>query len=88
MRQLYGAVPLTDRTRDLFDDNMFGVFTAITGPGRTYLGVAPVEFPCRRSRPARWQAVCETEMIGYGFAAVRASAIDGQRHLGQDPLPG
>ncbi|WP_063047249.1 FAD-dependent oxidoreductase [Nocardia pseudovaccinii] len=216
VRQLYGAVPLTDRTRDLFDDNMFGVFTAITGPERTYLGVAPVEFPvppqqagaaagltllpvsdymtcsfgARREwfedsaevlramngaqlhaimtaatrdwhslvreivahcqpdslfalplrtsvpidpwpttpvtllgdaihamSPAAGSGACtalrdaarltialtearaggdlivalrayETEMIGYGFAAVRAGAIDGQRHLGQDPLPG
>ncbi|WP_433525508.1 FAD-dependent oxidoreductase [Nocardia pseudovaccinii] len=216
VRQLYGAVPLTDRTRDLFDDNMFGVFSAITGPERTYLGVAPVEFPvppqhagaaagltllpvsdymtcsfgARREwfedsadvlramngaqlhaimtaatrdwhprvreivarcqpdslfalplrtsvpidpwpttpvtllgdaihamSPAAGSGACtalrdaarltialtearaggdliaalrayETEMIGYGFAAVRAGAIDGQRHLGQDPLPG
>ncbi|MGW4766960.1 FAD-dependent oxidoreductase [Nocardia sp. NPDC004278] len=45
VRQLYGAVPLTDRTRNLFDEDMFGVFTVITGPERTYLGVAPVQFP-------------------------------------------
>jgi 2-polyprenyl-6-methoxyphenol hydroxylase-like FAD-dependent oxidoreductase len=43
--QLYGAIPLTDRTRSLFDDRMFGIFTAIAGPERTFLGVAPVEFP-------------------------------------------
>ncbi|WP_433601952.1 FAD-dependent oxidoreductase [Nocardia sp. CA-135953] len=30
----------------------------------------------------------ETEMIDYGFAAVRAGAIDGQHHLRQHPLPG
>ncbi|MEV5836197.1 hypothetical protein [Nocardia sp. NPDC052112] len=30
----------------------------------------------------------ETAMIDYGFAAVRAGAINGQRHLGPDPLPG
>jgi 2-polyprenyl-6-methoxyphenol hydroxylase-like FAD-dependent oxidoreductase len=45
VRQLYGAIPLTDRTRVLFDDRMFGIFTAIAGPERTFLGVAPVEFP-------------------------------------------
>ncbi|MFI7666651.1 FAD-dependent oxidoreductase [Nocardia sp. NPDC049526] len=216
VRQLYGAMPLTDRTRDLFEDDMFGVFTAVTGPERTYLGVAPVEFPvppqqagamagltllplsdymtcsfgarrewfadsgealraangaklhaimtaatrdwhprvreivahCRPDSlfalplrtsvpidpwpttrvtllgdaihamsPAAGSGACtalrdaarltvaltearasgdpiaalrayETEMIDYGFAAVRAGAIDGQRHLGQDPLPG
>ncbi|MFE9323014.1 FAD-dependent oxidoreductase [Nocardia sp. NPDC052278] len=216
VRQLYGMVPLTDRTRDLFDDDMSGVFTAITGPDRTYLGVAPVAFPvppqqagaeaglsllpvsdymtcsfgARREwfadsaealramngaqlhaimtaatrdwhprvreivahcqpdslfalplrtsvpidpwpttpvtllgdaihamSPAAGSGACtalrdaarltvaliearaggdliaalrayETEMIDYGFAAVRAGAIDGQRHLGQDPLPG
>jgi len=31
--------------------------------------------------------VYEKEMIDYGFAAVRAGAINGQRHLGRDPLP-
>ncbi len=50
--QLYGAIPLTDRTRPLFDDRMFGIFTAITGPERTYLGVAPVEFPESPQRAA------------------------------------
>lgn len=45
VRQLYGTIPLTDRTRTLFDDRMFGIFTAIAGPDRTFLGVAPVEFP-------------------------------------------
>ncbi|NUR92101.1 MAG: FAD-dependent monooxygenase, partial [Nonomuraea sp.] len=29
----------------------------------------------------------ETEMIDYGFAAVRRSADNGHRFLGQDPLP-
>jgi 2-polyprenyl-6-methoxyphenol hydroxylase-like FAD-dependent oxidoreductase len=43
--QIYGAVPLTARTRPLFDERMFGIFTAISGPDRTFLGVAPVEFP-------------------------------------------
>lgn len=44
VRQLYGTIPLTASTRNLFDDTMFGIFTAITGPDRTFLGVAPVEF--------------------------------------------
>ena len=45
LRQLYGKIPLTDRTRALFDDDMFNVFTAIVGPGSAFIGVAPVEFP-------------------------------------------
>ncbi|MGV9674176.1 FAD-dependent oxidoreductase [Nocardia sp. NPDC003482] len=43
--QIYGRIPLTAETRNLFDDTMFGVFTMITGPDGTFLGVAPVEFP-------------------------------------------
>ncbi|RJO75362.1 FAD-dependent monooxygenase [Nocardia panacis] len=43
--QLYGAIPLTDRTRELFDHTMFGVFTMITGLDGSFVGVAPVEFP-------------------------------------------
>lgn len=43
--QLYGTVPLTARTRPLFDDRMRGIFTVISGPEGTFLGVAPVEFP-------------------------------------------
>jgi len=43
--QLYGTVPLTERTQSLFDDRMRGIFTVISGPERTFLGVAPVEFP-------------------------------------------
>lgn len=43
--QFYGAIPLTDRTRDLFDDRMFGVFTTITGGDGSFVGVAPVDFP-------------------------------------------
>lgn len=45
VRQIYGAIPLTDDTRPLFDERMFGIFTAITGPAKTFVGVAPVEFP-------------------------------------------
>ncbi|MFI6772230.1 FAD-dependent oxidoreductase [Nocardia sp. NPDC050412] len=43
--QIYGAIPLTDDTRKLFDDRMFGVFTMITGADGSFVGVAPVEFP-------------------------------------------
>ncbi|WP_026343020.1 NAD(P)/FAD-dependent oxidoreductase [Nocardia sp. BMG111209] len=42
--QIYGMIPLTERTRKLFDDNMFGVFTMITGNDGSFVGVAPVEF--------------------------------------------
>ncbi|MEV0347390.1 NAD(P)/FAD-dependent oxidoreductase [Nonomuraea sp. NPDC050680] len=45
LRQLYGKIPLTARTRALFSDDMFNVFTAIVGPGSAFVGVAPVEFP-------------------------------------------
>ncbi|WP_063064476.1 FAD-dependent oxidoreductase [Nocardia violaceofusca] len=44
VRQLYGAIPLNARTRDLFDDSMFGIFTMIAGPDGSFVGVAPVEF--------------------------------------------
>ncbi|MEV4011133.1 NAD(P)/FAD-dependent oxidoreductase [Nonomuraea angiospora] len=45
LRQLYGKVPLTARTRELFLDDMFAVFTPIIGPDGSFVGVAPVEFP-------------------------------------------
>lgn len=45
VRQLYGAIALNARTRNLFDDSMFGIFTMIAGPDRNFVGVAPVEFP-------------------------------------------
>ncbi|MFI7222427.1 FAD-dependent oxidoreductase [Nonomuraea angiospora] len=45
LRQLYGKVPLTERTRELFLDDMFAVFTPIIGPDGSFVGVAPVEFP-------------------------------------------
>jgi 2-polyprenyl-6-methoxyphenol hydroxylase-like FAD-dependent oxidoreductase len=45
VRQVYGAIPLTERTRPLFDERMFGIFTAITGQDATFVGVAPVQFP-------------------------------------------
>lgn len=43
--QLYGTIPLTEQTRTLFDNTMFGIFTMITGTDRSFVGVAPVEFP-------------------------------------------
>ncbi|MET7332321.1 NAD(P)/FAD-dependent oxidoreductase [Nonomuraea sp. NPDC005650] len=45
LRQLYGKVPLTARTRELFLDDMFAVFTPIICPDGGFVGVAPVEFP-------------------------------------------
>ncbi|MBP2326502.1 2-polyprenyl-6-methoxyphenol hydroxylase-like FAD-dependent oxidoreductase [Kibdelosporangium banguiense] len=45
VRQIYGTIPLTQHTRALFDDTMFGIFTAVAGRERTFLGIAPVEFP-------------------------------------------
>ncbi|MEU6777972.1 NAD(P)/FAD-dependent oxidoreductase [Nonomuraea angiospora] len=45
LRQVYGKVPLTERTRELFLDDMFAVFTPIIGPDGSFVGVAPVEFP-------------------------------------------
>jgi 2-polyprenyl-6-methoxyphenol hydroxylase-like FAD-dependent oxidoreductase len=45
VRQLYGRVPLTAETRDLFLDSMFSVFTPIVGPDRSFVGVAPVQYP-------------------------------------------
>ncbi|MFC4908687.1 FAD-dependent oxidoreductase [Actinomadura gamaensis] len=45
LRQLYGRVPLTAQTRELFSDDMYAVFTPITGPGKRFVGVAPVEHP-------------------------------------------
>ena len=42
--QIYGRVPLDERTRPLFDERMHGIFTVIGGPEGTFVGVAPVEF--------------------------------------------
>jgi 2-polyprenyl-6-methoxyphenol hydroxylase-like FAD-dependent oxidoreductase len=59
--QLYGRVPLTEQTQSLFDDRMRGIFTVISGPERTFLGVAPVEFP----EPPRQAAVeAGVELLG------------------------
>ncbi|MFI5783927.1 FAD-dependent oxidoreductase [Nocardia sp. NPDC051570] len=45
LRQLYGKIPLHERTRSLFDDEMHAVFSMILGPGYTMVGVAPVAHP-------------------------------------------
>ncbi|GAA4487258.1 FAD-dependent monooxygenase [Actinoallomurus oryzae] len=45
LRQLYGKVPLDDRTRELFLPDMHAVFTPIIGPNKNYVGVAPVQYP-------------------------------------------
>ncbi|GAA3620568.1 FAD-dependent monooxygenase [Nonomuraea rosea] len=45
LRQLYGTIPLNDETRGLFTADMFNVFTAMVGPDRSFVGVAPVETP-------------------------------------------
>jgi 2-polyprenyl-6-methoxyphenol hydroxylase-like FAD-dependent oxidoreductase len=58
VRMLYGKIPLTAQTRELFDESMFAVFSVIGGPDKTMLGVAPVEYPepvaqaCARLAPA------------------------------------
>jgi 2-polyprenyl-6-methoxyphenol hydroxylase-like FAD-dependent oxidoreductase len=45
VRQIYGKVVLTDSTRPLFDDTMFGIFTTIRDDTGVFVGVAPVRFP-------------------------------------------
>ncbi|RDI60380.1 FAD-dependent oxidoreductase [Nocardia pseudobrasiliensis] len=45
LRQLYGKIPLNERTRPLFDDEMHAVFSMILGPDHTLVGVAPVAHP-------------------------------------------
>ncbi|HEX4226643.1 MAG TPA: NAD(P)/FAD-dependent oxidoreductase [Pseudonocardiaceae bacterium] len=42
VRQICGKVWLTEETRKLFLDNMFGVFTPIIGPDRRFVGLGPV----------------------------------------------
>ncbi|MEC3978939.1 FAD-dependent oxidoreductase [Amycolatopsis sp. H20-H5] len=45
LRTFYGKIPLTPASRELFDDEMFAVFSIITDLNGTMLGVAPVEYP-------------------------------------------
>lgn len=42
--QLYGRVPLDASTDTLFDEHLRGIFSVISGPDETFVGVAPVEF--------------------------------------------
>ncbi|WP_405160941.1 FAD-dependent monooxygenase [Nocardia sp. NBC_01499] len=41
LRQLYGKIPLTDSTRELFTDDMYTVMTLFVGPDKSFIGVAP-----------------------------------------------
>ncbi|HEY4018936.1 MAG TPA: NAD(P)/FAD-dependent oxidoreductase [Pseudonocardiaceae bacterium] len=45
VRQITGKVPLTEDARELFQDDMFGVFTPIIGPDRRFVGLGPVRHP-------------------------------------------
>ncbi|MFI9503758.1 FAD-dependent oxidoreductase [Nocardia sp. NPDC052566] len=45
VRGLHAIVPLTNETRNLFDDYMFGVYTVIAGGAGTHLGIGPMRFP-------------------------------------------
>jgi 2-polyprenyl-6-methoxyphenol hydroxylase-like FAD-dependent oxidoreductase len=78
--QIYGSVPLDQHTHALFDEHMRGIFTVISGADGALLGVAPVEFP---EPPHEYEA----DMTAHGFAAVLTGARNGERFLGQDPLP-
>ncbi|WP_431915668.1 FAD-dependent oxidoreductase [Nonomuraea jabiensis] len=64
LRQLYGKVPLTARTRELFLDDMFAVFTPIIGPDGSFVGVAPVEFP--EPVPAGWGVTQDYMTCSFG----------------------
>ncbi|GAA4546621.1 FAD-dependent oxidoreductase [Amycolatopsis samaneae] len=58
LRQLYGKIPLTAETRELFDPAMYAVFSFISGPDKSMIGVAPVDYPepvaeaCARLAPS------------------------------------
>ncbi|MEW9532938.1 FAD-dependent oxidoreductase [Microbispora sp. NPDC049125] len=52
LRQIYGKVPLTARTRELFPEEMLAVFTPIIGPDGSYVGVGSVRFPEPPARAA------------------------------------
>ena len=47
VRQITGKLPLTEDTRELLDENMYGVFIPIIGPDRRFVGLGPV----RHSEP-------------------------------------
>ena len=45
LRQLYAKIPLTAANRELFDPEMFAVFTIVSGPEKQMIGFAPVDYP-------------------------------------------
>lgn len=45
LRQLYGKIPLTNQTRDLFEPEMHTVFCMFGDSTKTVLGIAPVDYP-------------------------------------------
>lgn len=45
LRQLYAKIPLTEATRELFDPEMFAVFSIVSGPHKQMIGFAPVDYP-------------------------------------------
>jgi 2-polyprenyl-6-methoxyphenol hydroxylase-like FAD-dependent oxidoreductase len=45
LRSLYGKIPLTPATRELFDDEMYAIFCIMLGPDGGMVGVAPVVYP-------------------------------------------
>lgn len=45
LRQLYAKIPLTAANRELFDPEMFAVFSIVSGPEKQMIGFAPVDYP-------------------------------------------
>ena len=79
LRQLYGRIPLTGETRELFTEDMFNVFTAIVGPGRAFVGVAPVEFPDHA--PAGWPGPAQSYMTcSFGARLENLHLTDDELH--------
>lgn len=50
VRLIYGRVPFTTGLREALPDAMVSVFNSVVGPGRRFLGLAPVQY---RERPDR-----------------------------------
>ncbi|MFG1678875.1 FAD-dependent oxidoreductase [Nonomuraea sp. NPDC049269] len=87
LRQLYGKIPLNDRTQGLFSDDMFNVFTAIVGPRNAFIGVAPVEFPeplhqaaLRHAPAVRLRAVQDYMTCSFGIRAEHLPRTDDELH--------
>ena len=87
LRQLYGKIPLDDRTRALFGDDMFNVFTAIVGPRAAFIGVAPVEFPepihqavLRHAPAVRLRAVQDYMTCSFGLRGEHLPRTDDELH--------